>query len=456
MCMANFLNGFLDSVLDGFGAPKGNLGDFQHAARLYNSRSMRLAPKAKWMYHVVFNINSTAFSSADSVALNMLVKQVELPKFRVSVDRPIQYNRKKAVQTKLEYQDVSIAFHDDNIGITTAMWAGYYGYYFGDSKHGAGQGSSKEGSVLSGMGNALGGIVPGVSSLLGKAGGLLGAASGSSPSVPAAYKRNTYKSEEVNQFRYGLDNGSTVPFFTSIQIFQLSRHEYQSFTLINPIITGWQHETMSQSAGEVAQNSMTIAYEAVIYGKGSVSSDNPTGFATQYYDKGPSSLRSTASIFGAGGILSNVGGILDDVGSGNIGIGTLAKTVNLVRQSKKLTKEGVRAEGFSILKDAIGATAGTDVSGVANIAFPKTGGNGQTQTTTATAPKETAKQNTPAQRKAVFDNDPAAKQALVNLAIKSGVVAPGANAAAAVDGFIDSGRNIKLNSLADKVIDQAS
>jgi hypothetical protein len=449
--MANFLNGFLDSVLDGFSAPKGNLGDFQHAARLYNSRSMRLAPKAKFMYHVVFNINPAAFSSADGTALNMLVKQVELPKFRISVDRPIQYNRKKAVNTKLEYQDIGITFHDDNIGITTAMWAGYYGYYFGDSKHSSSQGSATSGNALSGMGKILGGVVPGVSTLLGAAGG------GTSASVPAAYKRNTYKGEEVNKFRYGLDNGSSVPFFTSIQIFQLSRHEYQSFTLINPLITNWQHETMNSGAsGEVAQNSMQVAYEAVIYGKGSVSSDNPTGFATQYYDKGPSSLRSTSSIFGAGGILSNVGSILDDVGSGNIGFGTLAKTVNLARQTKSLSKEGVRAEGFSILKDAIGATAGTDVSGVANIAFPKEGGKGQNQTTTATAPKETTKQNTPAQRKQAFDNDPAAKQALVDLAIKSGVVAPGANAEAAVDGFIDSGRNIKLNSLADKVIGQAS
>ena len=33
--MANKLNGFLDNVVSGALSPKGNLGDFAHAARLY-------------------------------------------------------------------------------------------------------------------------------------------------------------------------------------------------------------------------------------------------------------------------------------------------------------------------------------------------------------------------------------------------------------------------------------
>jgi hypothetical protein len=70
-------------------------------------------------------------------------------------------------------------------------------------------------------------------------------------------------------------------------------------------------------------------------------------------------------------------------------------------------------------------------------------------------PRETSKTNTTDQRQKALANNPAAKSALVDLAIKSGVVPPGANAAAAVDGLVSSGRNNKLNSLADKVISTA-
>jgi hypothetical protein len=49
---------------------------------------------------------------------------------------------------------------------------------------------------------------------------------------------------------------------------------------------------------------------------------------------------------------------------------------NLVSNVRNLSSEGIRAEGFSLLTGAIGAAAGTDVSGVANTFFPKNGGNG--------------------------------------------------------------------------------
>lgn len=462
--MANFLNGFLNNVVSGLGNPKGTLGDFQHAARLYNTQSMRLAPKTKFLYHVVFNLNPAAVASGKfdiqkhGTAINMLVKSIELPKFKITVDRPQQYNRKKAVQTKLEYEPISVTFHDDNFGLTTNLWAMYYGYYFGDSKHGASAGSSTAGSLLSGLGNIVSGLIPGSSGLLGAAKTFLGS---SASGTPAAYQRNTFKSSALNTFRYGLDNGSSVPFFSSIQIFQLSRKQFQSYTLINPIITSWNHESLNSSANEPAQNTMSLAYEAVIYGAGAVSRGNPKGFATEYYDNQPSPLGllggGVTSLFGQGGILGGISSILGDLGPGGNGftLGTVIKGINVYNNTKRLSREGVRQEGFNILKSAIGASAGIDVSGVANVFFPKKSGAGQQRVTQAQAPRETAKKNTPDQRKTALSNNPAAKTALVNLAIKSGVVSPGANASAAVDSLIDSGRNNKLNDLADKIISTA-
>ncbi len=462
--MANILNGFLNNVGQGLGNPKGTLGDFQHAARLYNSQSMRLAPKGKWMYHVVFNINPRALGSAKfdiqkhGTAINMLVKSIDLPKFRAQVEKPLQYNRKRQIHTKLEYDPISVVFHDDNFGLTTNLWAMYYGYYFADSKHGGSAGSSAAGSLLSGVGNLIAGFIPGSNGLLGAVKGFLGS---SDSGVPAAYQRNSYKGSSLNTYRYGLDNGSGAPFFSSIQIFQLARHQYQSYTLINPVITSWTHDSLATNSTEASGNTMQVAYEAVIYGAGAVSRGNPKGFATEFYDNQPSPLGllggGVTSLFGQGGVLGGIGDILSDLGPGGNGftLGTLIKGINVYNNAKKLTKEGLRQEGFNIFKSALGASTGIDVSGVANVLFPKQTGTGQTTATPATAPKETAKTNTPDQRAAALANNPGAKTALVDLAVKSGVVAPGANAAAAVDSLVNSGRNVKLNGLADKVISTA-
>jgi hypothetical protein len=462
--MANFLNGFLNNVGQGLGNPKGTLGDFQHASRLYNSQAMRLAPKGKWMYHVVFNINPRALGSAKfdiqkhGTALNLLVKSIDLPKFRMQVEKPQQYNRKRQIHTKLEYDPISVIFHDDNFGLTTNLWAMYYGYYFADSRHGGSAGSSAAGSLLSGVGNLISGFLPGTNGLLGAVKGFLG---NSDPSIPAAYQRNGYKSSVLNTYRYGLDNGSSAPFFSSIQIFQLARHQYQSYTLINPVITSWNHDSLSSSATDAAGNTMSVGYEAVIYGAGAVKRGIPKGFATEFYDNQPSPLGllggGVTSLFGQGGVLGGIGSILSDLGPGGNGftLGTLIKGINTYNNAKKLTKEGIRQEGFNIFKSALGASTGIDVSGVANVLFPKQTGRGQTTATVASPPRETSKTNTTDQRQKALANNPAAKSALVDLAIKSGVVPPGANAAAAVDGLVSSGRNNKLNSLADKVISTA-
>ncbi len=462
--MANLLNGFLDNVISGLGNPKGTLGDFQHAARLYNSQAMRLAPKGKWMYHVVFNINPRALGSAKfdiqkhGTAINMLVKQIDLPKFRVQVEKPQQYNKKRQIHTKLEYDPISVVFHDDNFGLTTALWSMYYGYYFADSKHGSSLGSTTAGSLLSGVGNLIAGFIPGTNGLLGAVKGFLGSGDAS---VPAAYQRNSYKGSVLNTYRYGLDNGSSAPFFSSIQIFQLARHQYQSYTLINPVITSWNHDSLQSNSTEAAGNTMQIGYEAVIYGAGAVSRGNPKTFATEFYDHQPSPLGllggGVTSLFGQGGILGGIGSILSDLGPGGNGftLGTLIKGVNVYNNAKKLTKEGVRQEGFNILKSALGASTGIDVSGVANVLFPKQSGNGQTIRTPATAPKETAKSNTPDQRVSALANNPALKSSAVDLAIKSGIVPPGPNAASQVDSLINSGRNVKLNGVVDKLISTA-
>ena len=360
--MANFLSGFLNNVGQGLTNPKGNLGDFAHAARLYNANSFRLAPKVKFLYHVVFNINpaaarSTTFDTKKhGTAINMLVKQVDLPKYKIQLEQPQQYNRKRNIQTKIDYENINVVFHDDNTGLTTQLWALYYGYYYADSK------------------------------------------------TPNAYAKTSYK---PNTFRYGLDNNSYAPFFSSITIYQMARHYYQSYTLMNPVIASWSHDTLNNAESESVQSTMQIAYEAVIYGSGKVSPQKIAGFGNDYYDKTPSPLSilggGTTSIFGTGGVVDGITGVLDDLASGaTFGsiegfLGTLVKGTNTFNNAKKLTKEGLRQEGFNVLTSALGST-GAAVAGVANVVFPKSGGNGQSQTTQALGVVSTTRKETDGQR----------------------------------------------------------
>ena len=466
--MAKFFKNFLSNVGQGLTNPKGNLGDFQHANRLFVQSNYRLAPKNKFLYHVVFNINpavkaKTAFIANNATALNMLVKSVDLPKFKIGTDLVFQYNRKKQVHTKVEYDPVNLTFYDDNLGVTTNLWSSYYGYYFADSSHGPSAGSIPNVGSSNVGGLALGGVLGAGLNLVKKFLGKPAARTGSSdPSTPAAYTNLNYARE--NKFRYGLDNGSSVPFFTSIQIFQMGRRTYQCFTLVNPKIVSWSHDNLNYAGGnETAQNQMSLIYEAVVYGVGAVKQGNPTGFGTEYYDQQPSPLSvlggGTASLFGQGGVIGGIGDILGDLSNPETFkdpfalFGTLVKGANTISNAKKLTKEGLRQEGFGILKDALGAATGINLNGVANTTFPKNNGRGQNQTTTALAPKEAVRpQSLTASQQTLVTGTPGALNSLTTLAVTSGVVTAGANAASQVQALMTSGRNPKLNALAQKVV----
>jgi len=473
--MSKFFKNFLSNVGGGLTNPKGNLGDFRHASKLFVDSNYRLAPKQKFLYHVVFNIHPVVkarmpFIGNNITALNMLVKSVDLPKYKINTELAYQYNRKKQVHTKIEYEPVTLILYDDNLGVSTNMWASYYGYYFADSSHGGSAGSmpsvGSSGGVspfagLSGLRDIWKNAKAGFESLFKKKAGP-NTRGGSDPATPIAFQSNAFNAD--NKFRFGLDNNSSVPFFTSVQIFQLSRKSYQCFTLVNPKIVSFQHDNLQYAEGATTtQNTMSLVYEGVIYGVGAVKQGIPTGFGTEYYDKVASPLSllggGTASLFGQGGVLGGVSSILGDLSNPdtftNPGalFGTLIKGANTFKNAKELTRPGLQREGFSIAKSAITAVTGVDVSGVANVAFPKEAGTGQNQTTNALAPKESVRpQSLTASDQSAINDNPVALSTLVSKATTAGVVAPGPNAESQVKALMASGRNLKLNSLAQKVV----
>lgn len=244
--MANQNNGYLSN-----NSSQVNLRDWQHAARMFTDSNQIYGPKQNFLFHVAFHINkkalrNIAIGTTYSTQINMLVKSIGLPKFTVTTDKVNQYNRKKNVQQKISYEEVTVKFHDDNLGLINQLWQNYYNYYYADP---------------------------------------------SSASVQGAFNRTANKRFDSIRTGYGLDNGSTDPFFDYITVYQLAQGSYVSYKLINPIFTSWNHNPVdyanTTSPHEVEA---TIAYEAVEYGAGKVAPGDPEGFSLQNYDLGVSPL----------------------------------------------------------------------------------------------------------------------------------------------------------------------
>jgi hypothetical protein len=264
--MAN--NSFYDnfSSLD---SGKGIMGDFAHASALYRRNNFRLAPKTKFLYHVVIDVNTTAlsvlgnsvFSLLNKREFNLLANAADLPRYSIQTETLNQYNRKKVVQTQITYNEVSIDFHDDNAGLTSLLWEAYYRYYYQDGNY------------------------------------------TDQSSRPRAYQTKLYDTDVANTYRHGFNRRrpTDIPFFNSITIHQLhpqnKESTFTSFTLVNPIITEWQHDRVDQAdASGVMRNSMRIAYESVLYDREITSPEKIQSFGDiSHYDTMPSPYESVST-----------------------------------------------------------------------------------------------------------------------------------------------------------------
>ena len=313
------------------------LKSYQHASRLYLDGLYGLAPKASWMYYVVFDINPAAvtdpawLSKQKTTEVGMLVKSADLPKFSLQTETVNQYNRKTVIQKGITYNPVSIALHDDQNNTTHNLWLNYYRYYFADANNGiatqlANGAGAIASSALSGALGGFGGAAGGLAGAL--AGGLAGngvtniinglAAGGKggfSPGSQYGNNNNLYVATD-----YGLNSPLTkAPFFRSITIYQMNRHLFTSFQMVNPLLASWDHDKVDQTASKFAESRMQVAYETVFYGQGQVKKDNPTGFAVFHYDTDPSPLGIGDQSKLPGALLGAIDLFGDVTGTGNTG-----------------------------------------------------------------------------------------------------------------------------------------
>lgn len=348
---------FVNQLINGVLNPKGDVADFRHAARLFQDNEFRLAPKSKFNFHVAFNINTQALKSLNFTfqhrnEINMLVKKCDLPKFTIDATTTNQYNRKKLIQSSVTYTPVQITFHDDRLGVTRQLWENYFAYYYADS-------------IIS--------------------------------KSKDAYMRNAMANGSYTRKPYGFDNNSSIPFFDNITIYQMANKQYASYTLVNPMITAWNHDSLDYSSSQPAEQSMTVAYEAVHYNTGYVNTavGDPPGFGIDHYDTIPSPLSlaggGTRSVFGQGGVLAGIETVAGRIADGTAFdstanfVTTAIQAINTYNNAKSLNKTSVNNELFKVALNGINTVGRQGLSGIQNTSFPI---NNSNQQTTVAQPRE--------------------------------------------------------------------
>ena len=226
--------------------PENNyLRDYDHASRTFRANAYALHPRLSALYLCVFNFApdvANTFTNEDKIELPLMVKSVDLPAYTIDVQDHNQYNKRVYSQHKIEYGDTRITFHDDAKELVLKMWYNYVTHYYLDSTY-----TTNDFQV-----------------------------------------RDRYTARNATAFGYA--NGNTK-FFSSIQVYTLFDGKFSEYTLVNPIISAFQHPTHTAGNFETMEHSMTIKYETVLYGSGIVDDSNPKTFLNNlHYDKTPSPL----------------------------------------------------------------------------------------------------------------------------------------------------------------------
>ena len=269
--MAQFYNADLKPL-----APGDSTHSWAHATKLFLADNLRLAPKQSYLYYVCINVDQGILQSLGSIVngtyepassqplieqyeTGLMAKRVDLPKFQLNTKTINAYNRKNVVQTSIQYNPITIGFHDDAADVVTTFWNDYYTYYYRDSDY-----------------------------------------------DPTLYQL-PHKYQSRNRMGWGFTprNSNLKPFLRNIQIFSLHNKRFTEYLIVNPTITDWRHgEHDSSNDRSGMESTMTVAYETVKYRTGYVNAVDVNGFGILHYDNVQSPIStSTTNIYTDGGLV---------------------------------------------------------------------------------------------------------------------------------------------------------
>jgi len=318
-------------------SPGQGLRDYTHAAKTFGTGggpnqgggSYQYLPRNKFLFYVYFNLNTNIpavanlISGGKSSVIGLMVKSAQLPSYSIDVGTMNQYNRKRLIQTKINYNPAQIVFNDDNSDLIRNMWYQYYQYYYSDPTYKYGNTPNQSGTL-----GQIAGVPSGFS---------YGANDTYSPSRVIQHwglSGQGYSNPSLQSLSTALVTGpasSVEPFFQDITIYGMSQKTYAQYTMINPLITEWTHDTYDYSQGnQVITHTMGIRYENVKYYSGNIGGDQPSNQVTGFAD--PAHYDTEKSPIGTPGSSYIPSGSKQDLQALASGQNTLQNTIGAVGQ----------------------------------------------------------------------------------------------------------------------------
>ena len=321
------------------------LRDYTHSAKTFGTGgggpipgsqgggANTLVPRNKFLFHVYFNLNTNIPAVANLTSggkigqIGLMVKTAQLPSYQIDVATMNQYNRKRLVQTKINYNPAQIVFNDDNSDLIRTMWYQYYQYYYSDPTYKYGNTPNQNG--------ILGQLqIPDV----------MGGASYTANDIYSPSRSiqhwglsgQGYNNPSLQSLATSLLTGPASgqePFFRDITIYGLSQKSYAQYTMINPLITDWQHDTYDYSQGNgIVTHTMSIKYENVKYYSGDIGGLHPSEPVTTFSDHSYYDVRTSPIAKPGSTGIPNPSGTKQDLQAGAQAQNTLQNVLGAVGQ----------------------------------------------------------------------------------------------------------------------------
>lgn len=240
------------------------LRDSRHAANAFGLNKSDLSngtPRHKFEFFVKINFNpqltdyvrSFFVDPAEQAILHTMIKSITMPTMQIDTTTLNQYNKKRVSQTKINYNPISITFHDSVEGRTLRLWEMYYEYYFRDglAPEKLAVGNSKPTSFLDAF-----------------VGAFTGQNGATANRISEEFKPDDTITDRFNDnYGYNLARvGNEKYLIDSIEIYQVHGGKFSRTDIIRPRVSNFQHDTLDyeDSAGLV-ELKLDFEYEGVVY-----------------------------------------------------------------------------------------------------------------------------------------------------------------------------------------------
>jgi len=190
--------------------------------------------KNQFFVHFQFAKHIVAGKHRELDGVTYKVIQFDAPKFSIDTEILHQYNKRRIIPTKIQFDPCNITWHDTKDALIQDFWKFVYEFYFKDGQVGKKpENYSITASTKIVQDSRIGGSIE-------------------SPS---------------NHYGYHLGNKSEIPnLFRYISLYLVANGKYTRIDLVNPYMVSFAHDTFSQdSHSEHATANATFVPETVVY-----------------------------------------------------------------------------------------------------------------------------------------------------------------------------------------------